>query len=484
MLLEAIAALDAPGYAGFSPALRDNTRARLISAVGLTDAVLGYSSAWERAQQLEALPDHRVNAWRLRYFIHLFRPDARRAQECRREIELLQLQEGPRQSSEGSMIETELLAFVHCDDLLGLARLKPVVDARAQRFPGWVPWSLIVEAELERMRSRFDRALELYPRALALTVPDKDMAWVHGAALHLDALVQAGRAAEAERLGRVWLPFAFENRLDAWVLIASALALAEAALGDHESAMLRSTEALHELERRGVLGIYYGLALESAARIAIECGDAEAFKQFFARCWEQYGGGAYPPITARLERMLTAARRKQLVDATQDAAPDASAWPERVRAELGQATDAGDRARRALSLLLESSHAISGHLYGIKGAEIELMASHAPAAPEPALEKMLRDFLRAESDEDRTLALDEIALVRPSMRTRSAADRDGLRYFPFLLATGQGSRTIAAGVVALAFANGKLAALPAALTSAIGEELLAARNVTGITLAR
>jgi hypothetical protein len=42
----------------------------------------------------------------------------------------------------------------------------------------------------------------------------------------------------------------------------------------------------------------------------------------------------------------------------------------------------------------------------------------------------------------------------------------------------------AAGVVALALADGNLGELPAAVTTAIGEELLAACDVTGLRLVR
>src|SRR5262249_48824685 len=146
------------------------------------------------------------------------------------------------------------------------------------------------------------------------------------------------------------------------------------------------------------------------ARVAIECDDSEAFKHNYDRCWEHYGGGAAPQLNARLEKLITAARRRKLAGAAQHEEQTlAAVSPEHVRSELARAHGQPERAGRALALLLEATGAVAGHLYGIRAADIERLASHAAAEPGARLEEMLRRFLRAESDEDRTLAVDEIA---------------------------------------------------------------------------
>ena len=476
-----IAALESE-ILGMGPAQRHGTRARLLYGIALTEAAFGRLSALDRARAVAESADHRVNAWHIRYIVNLFRPNARAAEECRREIELLQLQEGPRQFGEGLSMETEIIALIRTDDLLAVSRILPEIEARAARYPGWVAWLRIAEAELERMRNHVERAIALHREAIELAPAGETFAYMQTASLYIDLLVQVGRAQEAQSRGRELLARANRYDLDSSWLIEIALSIADATLGEHSRARDVIERVLRLLEERELFGLYRGLAHEAAARIALEAEDTEAFRTHFDQAWIEYGAGAYPPLAARLEKLMTMARRKKLARTVQEESTESAFSVKRVRDELARAHGQGERAERALALLMQASQAVAGHLYGIRGVDIELLASHALRPPNAEIEHMIRTFLHGESEEERTLSLHELAEQRPSLRVAQTTERDGFRYFLFLLSSDKGAHAIAAGVVALAFADGKRGHVVPPLMAAIGDELLASRDVTGLTL--
>jgi hypothetical protein len=481
-LVENIAALEAPDRAGFTPEIGEATLAHMLAGVGILEASLGHEIAWERARLVEAHADHRVNAWRIRYMIHLYKPNAQKADECRREIELLRLQEGPRQFGEGSTLETELLAFARNDDLLGIARVRSQLEERSVRYSGWIPWTFIAEAEFERMRHRLDRSIELHERALALTAPGRHSAWTHGTAFLLEVLVLAGRAEEAKRRGEAGTLEAEKHGLETGGLIWLGLALAEAALGNHAAARTRIAEAFEVSQRRPAFGIYEGLHHEVAARVAVDCDDAPAFMHHYTRCWEQYGSGAYPPLTARLEKLMTAARRKKLAGTTRRGNSLAVVSVERVRDEMAAAKTKDARAKCALALLLEAAHAQAGHLYGIRDADIEWLASVAAPMPGAELEDMLRSMLREQSDEERTLGVEELSRRPTKVHTYAKSDTAVLHYLPVLLTRGIGAGASVVAIAALACDLKNAVRVTTELASVIGDELVAAADVSGLTL--
>jgi hypothetical protein len=239
---------------------------------------------------------------------------------------------------------------------------------------------------------------------------------------------------------------------------------------------------VQKAETVNVFGLYYGVVLEAAARVAVECNDSVAFADYYNRCHEQFGSGAYPPLTARLEKLMTAARRRKLAGTGRHDDSIRLITPGRVRNELSSVQSAPDRAAHALSLLVEAAKASAGHLYGIRAADLELIASQAAPAPSVELEEMLRAFLRAQSDEERTRGFDELS-DRQSSPDLRADEAELMNFVPVLLTSGRGAGANAVAIVALAFAAGKVSRLSSEIASAVGDELLAARDVTGLTLA-
>jgi hypothetical protein len=482
-LRTAIAALRAPDHAGFEPAIAEGTLAHMVNGLGMLEAGIGRLAAFEHAEFVEAFPDHRVNAWRIRYLLHLYRPDAARAEECRREIERLQLQEGPRQFGEGSTLEGELLAYANADDLLGLLRIKPQIEERAERFPGWLPWLHVVEAECERMRRRFDRAIDLHARALELTAPGEHMAWGHCCALQLEAMIEAGRYDEARTLGQQRLELALAKDLGSMNLIRAAVAVAEAALGHHDKARAIAIDLTADPVRIDVHGLYSGHAYERAARVAIECGDAESFSRHYQRCFLDYGAGAYPALTARLEKLTTAARRRGLIGSESATQPRGAVTSHLLHERLTGATTTQERAQCALELLLEAAEAVGGHLFGIRDAKLELLASRSAPPPSPQLEAALASYLREQRTERATVALEDMPASQPSSSGLDALHADDRRFQPILLASGAGEHTIAAGIAVLTYPEGRPRKIPLEIAAAISASLIASHDVTGVSFA-
>ncbi len=482
-LKRAIDALRAPDRAGFEPAVADATLAHMVNGLGMMEAGIGRLSALEHAELVEAFPEHRVNAWRIRHMLHLYRPDAARAEECRREIERLQLQEGPRQFGEGSTLEGELLAYANADDLLGMLRIKPQIEERAKRFPGWLPWLHVVEAECERMRHRFERAIELHARALELTAPGEHMAWGHCSGLQLAAMIEAGHYEEVRTLGRQRLELALAKELGSMNLIRGAVAVAEAALGHHDTARAMAIEAIADSPRLDVHGLYSGHAYERAARVAIECGDAASFEQYYQRCFLDYGAGAYPALTARLEKLRTVARRRQLAGTGRATLGRNAVTPHHVREQLAAATTSLERAQRALELLLEATDANGGHLFGVRDGRLELLVSHSIAPASPQLMAALSCYLREQCTEQATVALEDIRGQRPTSSALEALHADGRRFEPILLSGGAPDPMIAAGIAVLTFPEGSARKIPLEIAAAISASLIASHDVTGISLA-
>jgi serine/threonine-protein kinase len=481
-LKAAIAALRAPDHAGFEPKIAEATLAHMLNGLGMMEAGIGRVSALEHADLVEAFPDHRVNAWRIRHMLSLYRPDAARAEQCRREIERLQLQEGPRQFGEGSTLEGELLAYATADDLLGLLRIKAQMEDRAKRFPGWLPWLHVAEGECERIRRRFDRAIELHGRALELTAPGEHMAWGHCCALQLEVMIEAGRFEEARMLGTQRLELALAKGLGSMNLIRGALAVAESALGHHDRARALVVELLAEPPRLDIHGLFSGHAYERAARVAIECGDAKGFEQCYRRCYLEYGAGMYPALTARLEKLTTAARRRELIGAGAESARG-TVTPARVCEQLIAAATSGERAQRALELLLEAAEASGGHIFGIRDARLELLASRSAPPPTSQLMAALGHYLRAQRTEQATVALADLPEQRPGSSGLAALQAEGRRFEPILLAGGAEHSRLAAGIAVLTFPEGRPRKIPLEIAAAISACLIASHDVTGISLA-
>jgi hypothetical protein len=483
--------MDQPDGAGLPERRRRFTRLSLLYALALTDGALGRARVFERVAELEAVPRMRSNAWRARQIAHLYRGEVHEADECRRQVELLLVQDNARQAHQGTTLETEFMCYARSDDLLGLRRALPELEHMAEQHPGWRPVLLLGRAELERLRGRLDAALAHYEQGLALALPGQHMMWPYLAAFHVQTLVDAGRAAEAKTLGLARLLLCDQHRISllAGNLVA-AVAAAESALGDHETAIARLDPLLERVQRESISGLFAGVFHELRARLALCVGDARGFADHFERCRTHYGSALDSPFTGRLARLASAARDVLVDQQALRAAPPqraARVSVERVRRELAACADAEERAKRTLDLLMEVTETDAGHLYAVQNSRLTVCASSAEREPSASLTHALEAFLDAvgAGDADATVVVDFEAQVDagPSQARAGATflGSDGRVYRPFAITIERGAEPIVAAVVALARSVGSCEP-PQEVLAALGEELFLRGDITGFTL--
>jgi hypothetical protein len=284
-------------------------------------------------------------------------------------------------------------------------------------------------------------------------------------------------------LGTQRLELALAKGLGSMNLIRGAVAVAEAALGHHERARALVIDLLAEPPRLDIHGLFSGHAYERAARVAIECGDAEAFEQCYQRCYLEYGAGMYPALTARLEKLTTAARRRELIGAGAESPARGTVTPARVCEQLIAAATSEERAQRALELLLEAADASGGHIFGIRDARLELLASRSAPPPTPQLTAALAHYLREQRTEQATVALADLPEQRAGSSGLAALHAEGRRFEPILLAGGAEHSRLAAGIAVLTFPEGRPRKIPLEIAAAISACLIASHDVTAISLA-
>jgi serine/threonine protein kinase len=481
-----LARLAEPDGAGLPERRRVFTRLSVLFVAALTDAVMGRPRAFARAKELDAVPRMRGNAWRVRQIAHLYRGEAHEADACRRQVELFLLQEGARQAHHGSTLETEFMAYARSDDLLGLRRALHDLERMAAQHPPWQPALLLGRAELERIRGRLEPALALYEEGLRLVAPGRHMMWPYLAGLHVRALVELGRVAEARALGLSRLAECERLGIDLMDHeLAMALSAAEAALGEHDTAIARVEARLARLEREGVSGLYAGELYELRARLALGAGDAR-FDEYFESCKAHYGSALDSPFTARLSRLAAEARAS-----AEQASETQRAQPARVehlsadgaRRALSACDGADARARCALALLVESAHAPAGYLYGVRAGALFLLAASPGRAPDAHVERAVSELLEAETwlDRDVTQVAEPVAAAPPSRANASIVGHDRSVYTPYAIGVERGADYLVGAVAVLVRAAG-VGAPAAEVLGAIGDALFERGDVTGFTL--
>jgi tetratricopeptide (TPR) repeat protein len=455
---ETLRRLAQPDGGGFATVEARVISVNLLYGVGLINASLGRSLAFEQANEMESTPSHRINALRVRRIAHLFMVDREAAESCRRQIELLQVQDDSRQFHQGGTVESEALAYTLADDLLGLRGVLRAIEEMAARHPGWRPTLLTTRAALQRVRGRFEDALALCEEALALLPPAQHGAWPLAAASQLQILLELGRVAEVRELGLAYLRLAEQHDLGVICQpIELALADAQGELGQLELAKERIERILQEALAVGLGGLHLGAIYEAAARHALRARDAERFAHHYAACKRLLKYGQTPALTARLDRLLDQARNLSISPADQ---ADGIELSPALIVELMSQCQAEARGAQALNLLAAATGAVSGHLYKVCDEGLRLLASSSPTpAPPYLVEFLLRYLLSAEVVSDQTVDVSHHASLVDGDRTLEIV----------VLSTTHAEQRIVAGIAALSFSNSRRWPAPELLESIAAE---------------
>jgi hypothetical protein len=238
-----------------------------------------------------------------------------------------------------------------------------------------------------------------------------------------------------------------------------AVALALARFGHYDEALRALGSALDFAEAQGRTGYALGALYETRAQIALWMDDRENFDAAVLRCAQGYEPDKYPAMRSMLARLIDEGRQhgvtpNEAVAAIRDSTRPATAEAEyeTIHSRIAECVDLPDRARCALTLLLQSTLGSTGYLYGTSQAhELQLLAA-LPDQPSPELEHWIQQYaveaLEGEDDETGSVS-SEVSVQKNELAPMRFVDSDGRSFDAALLfdETKEGRALVAALVL-------------------------------------
>jgi hypothetical protein len=452
VFLEILAILDAPEHAGLSGSSLQRGRLDVLYALGIFEATAGLPSALERVSELEQQPGYRVNAWRVRTVYHAALGDIEQAQRCERRAQLLLLQDGTRPFMAADLLAEAAARFMS-DDLDGLKQMRGRLAVASALFPRRGMIELLAHCHYLRIRGDAGSALEQLQPLLQRESAERSVRFTWIGATHVMLLNALERHEEAVRRGRHDLDALLRRGLvlcDCAPLVGP-LAEALAHSGLHAEAVELSEALIAEQQASGTSALVLGSCYETRARVALCARDAASFEHWVERCVTEYKRAHNPALAAKLSQLLRDAQAQHLLasSASNDLATDELTGGPGAQATvmslMAECVDRRERARCALTLLLEETGATEGHLYGWLAGRLTLFGS-VPDAPAPEQLLALAEHLIEAELRAGDITADGPTMSRPPTLPVSATQ--GL--VPTLLCAHRDGESAIAGVVVLA----------------------------------
>ena len=481
-----------PDGAGLEQPLQTRLQNGLHLLMGMRTAGLGLRIAEQHAVELEKDRMLRVSAWRVRQVLHTAIGDLAEARRCMRRAELIQLQVGGEQYAVGATFAAELPLTAMIGDVTALKAALERVASIAEQLPGWQPLLAFGRSRLRLLQGDASGALALARSAFELAPPGRHWCFILLCEAELAALNGLGRFEETVATGLAHLELLERERL-ALVFygghLTLHLALALSKVGRHEEAIQRCEVVIDNIERLGTVGFVPGLAHEVRARIALAASDLEGFRQHAERCCREYAPFGNPVLTARLARLVSEARASGgptlqstvVLDELNTAVTSGEYLT--VASRMRECHDASDRARCALTIILQHIESFAGYLYGIGKDGLTLAAGLPDATPEPELDAWLRDWT---AQELASFAREPTTQKGGGAQPRSGpadhhTDREGRRFEAILLCGRHRDDEYAAAVLVMDV-PGQRPACDRALLARLASELLEQGDVSGVPL--
>jgi len=485
-ILEHMAAED---RAGLDPQQHARIRMGLTFAVGLYEATRSLPSAEQRAALLESDPSFRVNAWLVRTVLQLNRGQFAEARASTRRAELLRLQEGAEARYLTSTAAFEGRAYASAGDAQGLQRVLETIRTLAARLPHWQPVLAWAESVRLRFEGDHEAALATILPALEVAQPGRHPYFTPSAALHVELLCELGRSKQAAQQARDYLEAVERHQLaemDGVLRLAAARAFTED--GDQPAALALLEHDIAEAQAAGRHGLALGLLYEARAQVALAAGESAVFTRYAELTAHEYGRGESAVLRGRLARLIEQARQRGLTELgavgreTEELLAHSEQLSEMgtVRSRLEECADAKDRAQCALTLLLQAGDSYTGHLYGVDAGRVSLLASLSDEPAHESLQEWAERCVQAEVETTgQTTGEDKLDVTSgPSLRF---TDESGSIYehLPLISSSAQLPQLAALLVRRV---GPRRVAPSRALQSAIADQLLSHRDVTGIEL--
>jgi tetratricopeptide (TPR) repeat protein len=294
----------------------EQVRHAIMFALGTLEAMFGMPSAEQRVAGVEGNPLQQVGVLQLRKIVRLEQGDWNEAARLDRLADELALR-----TRVPSMflvhLLVELKTYAQARDLAGLKRCVERIEPLAARYPGWGPNLVGARALFELVRGDFASAIQGFEAAISQTQPDAEgrsrnlQAWVLAQTGLAEALLLSEQLGAARSRARVALDLC--RRLEIVSVsdgILRSWAVAEAKLGNFESALAEMQTLIGQQRELGIAGLKLGLSFEACARIAIASGDEDEFERYAQLTAREYRHGAGCPLGARYDALINEARRR------------------------------------------------------------------------------------------------------------------------------------------------------------------------------
>jgi hypothetical protein len=436
--LEVLQRLNEPDHGGIGDLLYERTRLTILNTIATIEASLGRASALKWIGEFESQPLFQVNGWRIQMIYYMRQGDTQKAIECKKRLELLQLQNSPGQFFEGTYSYTELLVYASSDDLGGVKQTIENIQAMANKYEAWVPILCYARAEYQRIRGDYASALFELDQALTGAAAGTNMGWPYFAAAYITTLFELGRYQEANDVGIKFLNAAEDEALDISTnVIRRALALAKAKLGEIASATSLLDIVIEQYLASEITGLTLGLAYEARARVAIYMGDDEGFKRYAKLCAEQYKAGHNPALAAKYAKLMREGSQAKVsvtdelaraIEMSEIRSAKAADFASRIASEV---LEPQERLDRLLDFLVKSASCSGGLLYGLGPEGPRLVAQNGELEVTPEVAELARRRLLAEASEDLTTADEE--QETPQEGSDNWVGPQGDKYYPLVL---------------------------------------------------
>ncbi|HKP60242.1 MAG TPA: serine/threonine-protein kinase [Polyangiales bacterium] len=437
-----------PDHAGLDDAQYDRIRLGLDYTLGMVEGAQGIMKAERRAQHIENHRELRVNAWRIRSVLQLALGNPDEARRCSRRAQLLQAQEGVRERYHGSSAGMELIGYARLGDLLGVKSVLDSLASLAAEHRGWVPADFLGRAVYAELQRDPQLALQLLEAALAaLNALPSQPYFSFISARHLHVLRELGHGDRACLLARIYVDRCLAGGL-LWHDTGVAAALALARFGQPDEALRILEQVISEAEAAGKTGFALGGIYETRARIALWMNDRPSFDAYMDKCAELHDPDRFPAMSSALARLVDEGRQGGILPTEVASTLRHSFRPSTVESEyetihsrIAECVDLPDRARCALTLLLQNTMSSSGYLYGMSDdRSLQLLAS-LPDPPAGDLDQWITQYARDTLDEEESATGSASSSVTGSARLAPLryVDTEG-RWFEAALLFDEGER--------------------------------------------
>jgi hypothetical protein len=462
-----LARIGQPDRGGLEPSHHLTATVRVKVGVATLEATLGRASCLQWASEVETETAFETQGLLIRHLYHVWQGDSREASNCKRQIELRQIEGNTRQGFEGQHLLQELCAYALAGDMTRVKRAADASEPRARTHRAWRPILHYGRGEYLRISGDHAAALRELEVALSLMQPGCHQVWANTAGAHLRCLLGLERYQEAKQLAAHYLHIADERGLGyVQDFVRMPLALALSKLGEQVAAVELAQSVIDGLLGLGASGLMLAIAHETRAQIAMEGGDQEGFDRHAALFAEQWRSGDRRLIGSRYERTGE-------VRDDDDVVLEEFSVVSQFTSMLEVCMSSAQRARCGLEYLGRQSGAIGGVLYTNSEGGLVRSASFGELESSAELDQRANDYFLRELEEDEGTAV----FSGPPPATSEPTLHGDRHYVPVLL-THQSERGLALTGVALLLSSGSAFTYPSRVAAELSRCVADSGDVT------